>query len=163
MRADKSSQYIIYLAIIILLIIFAILRGIIYERNQKAPLPIAADKVAYTLSTALKLSGQSGRPIYAFFSASWCPACRRQLKVLEEPEVKKKIEETFIFLYVDVDKSSQLAREFNITAIPTTILLQSQKNAYKILKKKTGIISKEELLKFISINTTKRDTDKQIE
>lgn len=54
------------------------------------------------------------------FSAVWCGPCRMQKPIMEElqKEMAGKMEVTF----VDVDEKPDLARSYNIHAVPTIVI-----------------------------------------
>jgi thioredoxin 1 len=52
-----------------------------------------------------------------YFSAPWCGPCRMLGPVLDE------LSETYPIRKINIDNQSDVAREYNITSIPTTILL----------------------------------------
>lgn len=63
------------------------------------------------------------------FGATWCGPCK-----LIEPNLKK-LEEEFInikFYSVDIDKTPQLAKEYQIRSLPTVILLKDGKEIQRI-------------------------------
>lgn len=76
------------------------------------------------------------------FYATWCGPCKMFGPVFEE--VSKEISMNFIKL--DVDKASDIAREYGVMTIPTIILF---KNGEEV-KRHTGFMSKTDLLKFIN-------------
>jgi thioredoxin 1 len=55
------------------------------------------------------------------FFATWCPPCKQQAPIIEElaAEYQGKIE----IVSIDTDKNPDLARKFNIQAIPTLVFL----------------------------------------
>ena len=52
-----------------------------------------------------------------YFSAPWCGPCRMLGPVLDE------LSETYPIRKINIDNQPELAREYSITSIPTTILL----------------------------------------
>lgn len=58
------------------------------------------------------------------FYATWCGPCRAVAPKVGELSEKY---ENVRFVQVDVDKMSQVAREFNVTAIPTFVFLKDGK------------------------------------
>ncbi len=57
------------------------------------------------------------------FFATWCPPCKKQAPIIEElaAEYKGQIE----IASIDTDKNQELARKFNIQAIPTLVFLDA--------------------------------------
>lgn len=75
------------------------------------------------------------------FSASWCGPCKMFAPVFEE--VSKDYD--FNFVKLDVDKASDIAREYGVMSIPTIILFENGKE----VKRFTGFMAKEEFIEFL--------------
>lgn len=75
------------------------------------------------------------------FYATWCGPCRMFGPVFEE--VSK--DEDFNFVKLDVDKYSDIAREYGVMSIPTIILFENGNE----VKRFTGFMSKDEFIKFL--------------
>jgi peroxiredoxin len=96
-----------------------------------------------------KLSSQKGNPVVMFFGTTWCPACRADMpyyKALYEKYARHGLK----FLYIDINESTKrvarfakensfpylvlvdsdggVANNYNITGVPTLILLNKQGN-----------------------------------
>jgi len=59
------------------------------------------------------------------FSASWCGPCRMMAPVLEDASDKYKGK--YFFYQIDIDSAEELAQKFNVTAVPTIIVLKKGK------------------------------------
>lgn len=70
------------------------------------------------------------------FTATWCGPCQRM-----SPIVHRLEQEGYAIRKVDVDRQSQLARNYNITSIPTFVLLIDGREAKRIV----GPASEEQL------------------
>lgn len=75
------------------------------------------------------------------FYATWCGPCKMFGPIFEEMANDSSIN----FVKLDVDKSSEIAREYGVMTIPTIILFRNGKE----IKRYTGFMSKEDLEKFI--------------
>lgn len=75
------------------------------------------------------------------FYATWCGPCKMFGPIFEE--VSNEVENNFIKL--DVDKSSDIAREYGVMSIPTIILFKDGKE----VKRFTGFMSKEKFIEFL--------------
>lgn len=65
---------------------------------------------------------QSKIPVIIEFGAVWCAPCKRL-----EPELEKLQEQwkdKFILAHVNVDQDTDLAMQFTVMSVPTTILIK---------------------------------------
>lgn len=84
-----------------------------------------------------------GENVLVDFYADWCGPCKAIAPLLEELE--KEVEGLEI-VKVDTDRFMSLAREYHIITIPNLKLFSRG----KLVKEKTGIMTKDELLNFIN-------------
>lgn len=84
-----------------------------------------------------------GENVLVDFYADWCGPCKAIAPLLEELE---KENEGLEVVKVDTDRFMSLAREYHIVTIPNLKLFSRG----KIVKEKTGIMTKDELVSFIS-------------
>lgn len=75
------------------------------------------------------------------FSASWCGPCKMFGPIFEEVSN----DNDFNFVKLDVDKASDVAREYGVMSIPTIILFENCKEA----KRFTGFMSKDDFTEFL--------------
>ncbi len=83
-------------------------------------------------------------PVLIDFWAEWCPPCKMIAPIIDELAVTHK--DKVKIVKVDVDGSGNLAQRFNVTSIPTLVLL----NKGEIIKNQVGAIPKpaiEEMIK----------------
>ena len=59
------------------------------------------------------------------FSATWCGPCKIQKPIIEE---LKELKDLFDINIIDVDENTEMAEKYNITAVPTIIILDNHKN-----------------------------------
>lgn len=78
------------------------------------------------------------------FFATWCMPCKMQSEVLEKLEESRNL--TFDIVKVNVDDSPNLASKFEISSIPTLVVMKNG----KVLKKSVGLNEENELLDMIS-------------
>jgi len=72
------------------------------------------------------------------FAAKWCPPCKMMAPIIENFAKDESLKGMRI-VSVDVDEESNLAGKFNVSSIPTFILLQSEGNGqYTEVKKWVG-------------------------
>lgn len=78
------------------------------------------------------------------FFAVWCGPCRMLSPVLDNLAQESQIK----IVKMDVDKTEEIARNFGIMSVPTLILFKNG----EMVSKQTGLMSKEDLLKWIEEN-----------
>ena len=76
------------------------------------------------------------------FYATWCGPCKMFGPIFEEAANEKNIN----FVKLDVDKHSDVAREYGVMSIPTIILFKNGKE----VKRFTGFMSKDEFINYIN-------------
>ncbi len=65
---------------------------------------------------------KSTTPVLVDFYAEWCPPCKAAEPILEElsEEFSDKVE----FVKIDVDENGDVAQQYSVMSIPTTILFK---------------------------------------
>lgn len=66
---------------------------------------------------------KANQPVIVEFGAVWCAPCKRL-----EPELEKLVElwkDKFILAHINVDDDPDLAMQFNVMSVPTTILIKN--------------------------------------
>jgi len=72
-----------------------------------------------------------------YFSATWCGPCKQFKPIMEELS-----EEGYDIEFIDGDESKEVAIEYNIRSIPTTVIEQDGKEINRLV----GVKSKEEMI-----------------
>lgn len=81
------------------------------------------------------------KPVLIDFNATWCGPCKMMFPVLEEIAATDKIK----VVSVDIDDNDELADKYQVSSIPCLVIL----NEGKEVKRNVGMISKDDLEKFI--------------
>lgn len=81
------------------------------------------------------------------FFATWCMPCKMFSRVIDE--ISKEMDGKVKFVKVDVDKNPDIANQFQVMSIPTTIVF------------KDGI-NKESIVGFMPKDVIKKDIEKQL-
>ena len=63
-------------------------------------------------------------PIVVDFSASWCGPCRQMHPIFDK--LAKKYHGKVQFIYVDIDKAPQLAKQYGVEAVPTLLFVNKK-------------------------------------
>ena len=72
-----------------------------------------------------------------YFSATWCGPCKQFKPIMEELS-----NEGYNIEFIDGDENREVAIEYNIRSIPTTVIEQDGKEINRLV----GVKSKEEMI-----------------
>lgn len=86
------------------------------------------------------------KPVLVDFFAEWCGPCKMMASVLKQ--VKDTIGDEASIIKIDVDKNALTAKQYQIQGVPTFMLFKNG----KLLWRKSGVVSKQELLSIIKLN-----------
>src|SRR5690606_22883658 len=86
------------------------------------------------------------KPVLVDFFATWCGPCKTQAPILTE--VKKRVGDAASIVKIDVDRNPQVARQFQISGVPTLILFKRG----KIMWRQSGVFQSNELERLIRQN-----------
>ena len=78
------------------------------------------------------------------FHATWCGPCRMLGPILESITNETEIK----IVKIDVDKCENLAKTYGVMSVPTLLLFKNQ----ELIKKHTGLMSRDDLIKWIEEN-----------
>ena len=78
-----------------------------------------------------------------YFTAAWCGPCKAFRPILQQVMAETGANVQII----DVDQNPNLAQSFSISAVPT-LIMKDESNT--VLKRKSGTMSKVDLLKFLN-------------
>lgn len=76
-----------------------------------------------TAVTDEQIEPASDRLVCYDFNATWCVPCKKFAPAFELAE--KRLGDKAQFISVDIDKEPELAEKFNITSVPTVILVKT--------------------------------------
>lgn len=73
------------------------------------------------------------------FSAEWCPPCKVMGPIFENLSNDKELS-SLDFLEVNVDNEQELSQKFNVTSIPTFVVLKTDgEGGYKEVERFMGV------------------------
>ncbi|MGI6458985.1 MAG: DUF6132 family protein [Candidatus Hydrogenedentales bacterium] len=73
----------------------------------------------------------SEKPVFAYFHAPWCGACRQSGPIVNE--LARNHAGAVLFLGIDTDKNSELAREHAVQYLPTSLVFREGREAARIM------------------------------
>ena len=81
-----------------------------------------------------------------YFSATWCGPCKAFKPIIQELS-----DEGYDITILDVDTNSDLAKQYNIRSVPTTIIEERSSGRYVVITDTiVGARSKEEMIEYLS-------------
>lgn len=82
-----------------------------------------------TLAEAQTLAKAENKPLLIYFSAYWCPSCRRMdREVLSHSAVKEKMDERYIFVRIDSEAEGTRAhmKRYDLHGFPSLLLTDAE-------------------------------------
>jgi thiol:disulfide interchange protein len=104
--------------------------------------------IAWTesLAVAQKRAAKEKKVVLADFWAEWCVPCKKMLATTyKEKEVVARAKK-FIPALIDFDKNKEVAKKYNIEALPTLLFLDAKGN---VLVRSTAYLNKADMLKLM--------------
>src|SRR4051794_31950117 len=87
---------------------------------------------------------QSSQPVLVDFFATWCGPCKSMEPVIKD--VAKTVAGKVRVVKVDIDKQQQIARQYNVSAVPTFIIFKNGNAIWRY----PGMIDKSSLLNLLN-------------
>jgi len=135
--------------IIALIVVFVIIGGSFAVNGVITsifthPANAMGEKPETTESQPLAEYLNQGLPAIVKLGADWCPPCRQMKPILKE--LAKELKGKVIVLDLDIEKHRDLAEQYGISSIPTTLFYNSKG---KLKKKVVGFIGKDQILNIL--------------
>lgn len=135
---SKPINWAILAVVVILLGIF-VYSKLVQPQSQPAPVTPTSNLPA---AQEIERGKQNGESMWLLFRSATCPPCREMKKIYDrlEPEYKGKVK--FIAIDVDDRENAGLAKEYGVTYIPVTFIIDSKG---ELSYQQIGLISEEDL------------------
>ena len=91
------------------------------------------------------------KPVLVDFHTVWCAPCKKMAPVIDE--IETEYANKAVVNRIDVDKSKEVAKAYDISGVPVFILFVSGEQKWK----HNGMISKEELKKQLDQYTSTQE------
>lgn len=90
-----------------------------------------AGKWYYDLEEAKKVASRTGKKIFVDFMATWCGPCKMLDAEVLQTEGFKKYGTKLVFVKIDVDLQPAVSKAYNVTAMPTQMVLAADGSVIK--------------------------------
>ena len=94
------------------------------EKTEEAIAEAVPKPIELGPNDILEFGEPQPMPIVVDFSASWCGPCRQLHPIFDK--LAKKYHGQVQFIYVDIDKAPQLAKQYGVEAVPTLLFVNKK-------------------------------------
>lgn len=113
------------------------------------------------VEAARAASAREDKPLVILFAAAWCSACQQlEERVLLEAPVQA-VADRFIWVRVDIDRHLSVAREWEVDATPTLVVLEPDGSVRRKIVGMVGSDRLAELLRTASSRTGSEDDEER--
>jgi thiol:disulfide interchange protein len=98
------------------------------------------------LAAAQAESSQSGKPVFAYFTAEWCSPCQSMKRTTWSDTNVELALQGYVPVKIDIDAHRDLAARYQVNAIPMFAILDNEGNARA---RTEGAMSAAELINWI--------------
>lgn len=109
---------------------------------------VQAASITWTesLNGALTTAKKTGRPVLIDFTAVWCGPCQEMKRTTFKNAKVITESKKWVMVHMDVDKQEKVAQKYNITAMPTFLVLSPKG---KVVARSEGGMDATEFLKWM--------------
>jgi len=105
-----------------------------------------------SLQEALNKASQENKYVFFYMTAKWCGPClKMQKEVFPNDTISQILKDHFVAIKYDYDSwaGEQLRKEYDIVALPTILIFNSEG---KVVKRNARFLNSSQLLNFITVN-----------
>ena len=89
---------------------------------------------------------QTGRPIFAYFTASWCPRCQKMKSTTWADNTVKEAMQKFVPVKIDVDSQPEPTAHYQVRAMPTYLILS---DSGEVQRRREGLMLPEDMVRWL--------------
>jgi thiol:disulfide interchange protein len=94
------------------------------------------------LAAAQAEARQSHRPVFLYFTASWCGPCQKMKSTTWADNIVRQAMEKYVPVKVDVDAEPAMVERFGIRAMPTYLIVSEQG---EVQRQQSGLMLPEQM------------------
>jgi thiol:disulfide interchange protein len=118
-----------------------------YYRTTGTTAPASSIVWRTDLDAALAEARSANKRVLVDFSADWCPPCQAMKHdVWPHPAVAEAISAGYVPVLVDADRDTVLADRYQVSSIPTVLLLDTDG---RVVKRNDGFLSRSGMLRLL--------------
>ena len=104
-----------------------------------------------TFADARNESRQSGKPVLAYFTATWCGPCQRMKQTTWASPLVEAALRDYVPVKIDVDRDAKAAQAFGINRVPTYLVITPGAGEAddEIVKAQSGAVSPEKFIAWL--------------
>jgi thiol:disulfide interchange protein len=142
----REPLFWVALLAVVLTVQWPVLRGW-YYRATGAEAPASAVAWRTDFDGALAEARSSNKHVLVDFSADWCPPClAMKHDVWPHPAVAGAVNASYVPVFVDADRDTVLAARYQVSAIPTVLLLDADG---RVVRRNDGYLPRSGMLRFL--------------
>ena len=145
--ARRETLFWTALVVAVLVIQWPMLKGWYYKATG-AEAPASAIAWRTDFDAALAEARLTNKPLLVDFSADWCPPCvAMKHDVWPHPQVAVAVNSAVVPLLVDADRDAVLGPRYQVSAIPTVLLIDA---GGRVIKRHDGYLPRSGVLRFLA-------------
>jgi thioredoxin 1 len=102
------------------------------------------------LEAARSESNATGKPLLLYFTADWCGPCQQMRRTTWADARVKSALDAYVPVKIDVDRLPDVARRYDVKAIPRLVLLDRAGNA---VASREGLVEAHAMIEWLNVAT----------